>query len=188
MPSNGHLLAPLLAGDIKCQFAKHKPLPSKSMLSKTKVLIDAAFMLHKRQTWQDEMSKASVFLMADSSPQFGQDWFITEIVYIQENNLEAVFDAVAHIHYSCTTLLDMRRAHDAGHRLDKTGAIAINETISEASEELQPLLVTHMFPPSGLGKRRGSLPHKVHALLHSLWLDNGSWQNVERTGPCAEFD
>ena len=38
---------------------------------------------------------------------------------------------------------------------------------------------SHMFPPGAVGSRRASLLHKLHAVLHSMRMDLGSWNEVK---------
>jgi hypothetical protein len=49
------------------------------------------------------------------------------------------------------------------------------------TRQLQRHFVRHVFPPTGIGSTRSSVSHKLHAVMHSMFLDLGSWDAVART-------
>lgn len=52
----------------------------------------------------------------------------------------------------------------------------IDQTALDA--ELRDMISRHVPIPTSIGSGRGSVAHKAHALLHSLYMDLGSWASV----------
>ena len=69
------------------------PVPSKSTLSKYRLIMDIGLMLWTRQNWQ-QFQGGGVYMLCDSSPVGGRDWFNTEQVFVAAEHLLAVSDAV----------------------------------------------------------------------------------------------
>ena len=56
----------------------------------------------------------------------------------------------------------------------------------------QPALDVHIHPPAALGSGRAQLVHKIHAMLHVLLLEVGTWPDVSRylatvRGVCTDY-
>ena len=88
------LLPPALARDV-VERLKENIIVTKGALSRSRFLIDSAFML----VWRDLNEQALAgrgsawYLMTDSSPQFGRDYQMTLIRRIRKGALPTMFDA-----------------------------------------------------------------------------------------------
>ena len=146
-------------------------LPSKSKLSKARLLLDASwcmlwrnhFLSGARSKSEGDVCLPALFLLADSSPQLGADWFIAEASHLHpQANKREFFELVIALANGC------------GKELE---AVQRQWRI-EASSKLQSLLKKHCFIPTALGSARASAQHKLQCLLHTLHLDLHSWANV----------
>ena len=102
--------------------------------------------------------------MCDSSPQAGRDWLISEYTAVDHDELDGVFDAVSTL-----------------YRLGMQGELGQDEAEERESQScfLWEVVRRHVLPPAAMGAARTSLPHKMHALLHQIYLEHGSWSRVE---------
>eukprot|EP00969_Alexandrium_andersonii_P167890 7422494-Alexandrium_andersonii.AAC.1 len=48
------------------------------------------------------------------------------------------------------------------------------EELQASSAELAEMVGHHIGVPSGLGKKRSDLAHKIHAIVHALHLETGT--------------
>ena len=101
------------------------------------------------------------YLMADSSPQAGQDWENFVAYRIRHRDL-----------LMCFSMLDLF----AGANLD--GNKPAPEKEVHAMEILSRSIEPMLLPPSALGSKRCGAAHKLHALLHSLRLIFNTFDNV----------
>eukprot|EP00973_Karenia_brevis_P030213 4163816-Karenia_brevis.AAC.1 len=128
-------------------------------------------MLHRRKDNQRQVEKQSavLYLMADSSPIGGYDFFILEQWRIED---PATYAAAVDI------LINSR-----GTEWDSLGNEEANELRHMRTENSTKMLNAterHVYPLTTLGTKRSSLLHKVHCLLWSMFLECGSWVLVQR--------
>ena len=103
-----------------------------------------------------------LYILCDSSPQAGRDWVMTEYKMLSTEHAVAVFEAVKQ-------LFQIKKGESTGCKPE--GAESFNTIDAGCS--------SHMFPPGAVGSRRASLLHKLHAVLHSMRMDLGSWNEVK---------
>ena len=139
-------------------------VPSAPVLSKCRLAFDAAYCKH----WQNAISSMSVlpptYMLADSSPQFQRDWFIMEFTQPAVTlDGEVVFKL----------LLDLGKTIGSNEdaTLDKR---------QKWTAALKDMIVRHVPIPTALGSGRTSIGHKLHNLLHALYMDCGSWGALRR--------
>ena len=99
-------------------------------------------------------------VMADSSPQFGRDWFILQYDIINGEKFNDMFDVM--LAWQCTDHADF------------------DTNFADALSAWESGVMNHIAVPTGIGSRRATLAHKLHNLLHSLALELGSWKQVRR--------
>eukprot|EP00969_Alexandrium_andersonii_P281764 12455915-Alexandrium_andersonii.AAC.1 len=49
------------------------------------------------------------------------------------------------------------------------------------SNQVSAMMRCHVLPPVGIGCRRSGLVYKFHALLHSMFLESGSWVAIKES-------
>ena len=156
-----------LAKDFQTNVLEKAQVVSISMLSKSRLLVDVGFMLlngvrHRRES---NDSRTVRYLMADSSPIKGIDFFALESWTASGGELP--LDAMDYLIATRKASVedDMERAR-------------MQELRQFHGQALQRALKKHIFPPALLGSKRASLIHKAHCMLHQLRLECGSWKDV----------
>ena len=155
-------------------------LPSEATISRARLFLDVAFMLHWQQVWKNQMlagatldSKSGpgeckcpgvLYLLADSSPQGQQNWFMVEVFGIHAEALPRAAELFEELY-----ALQFR---------DGVGADEL-EIFRGWVEELRSAIFHHTLVPTGLGPRHATLAHKTQALLHSIRLESENWSQVQ---------
>ena len=138
-------------------------LPSASTISRSRFPFDCSWQLWWQRHMQESFSKEGVFtmLMVDATPMFGREWLL------------ACYETCLDIEKQTQCMHSLFAVWNAARegRLEQDGVEAAMDMW--AMEE-------HICVPTGLGSARASLPHKIHALLHMLALDCGSWPLVSQ--------
>ena len=98
------------------------------------------------------------YLLADSSPRGGRDWFLAELYIIQESQLDELLEAQAQLLEP--DISPARR--------------------SEATRLMQGRLFRHVLVPVALGLGETGLHQKMTVLLHALRLEAHNWAMVQR--------
>ena len=157
-----HSLQILLPADVGAAVFEHlmsTPQPSSGTISKSKLRIDAAFMLDRRRQ-VDALVQAgkrpAVYLKTDSSPQAGEDWLLTQYMWIDAAKLMEALQAADHLYFAF---------YEGAHASLADSKAALQLLWSE--------LKWHSLPPVGIGSGRSGLAHKFRAFLHSLFLECG---------------
>jgi hypothetical protein len=70
---------------------------------------------------------------------------------------------------------DLSRCRENGHGAE--ALIDVDQTALDV--ELREMIARHVPIPTSIGSGRGSVAHKAHALLHSLFMDLGSWKALK---------
>jgi hypothetical protein len=140
--------------------------PHRTLLSHYRLSFDAAFCM----LWSDIYGKLPVgtplYLQADSSPQFRRDYLVLEYSYVQADRLTELMGILRRLREYAT-------ARATGVQ-DNIG----EQDRAQLTSRLNELFDTHVLCPVGIGSGRGSILHKVHAMLHSFALDLRSWPLV----------
>ena len=171
------LPAPLLA--VVEEQMKYTRMPSATTISRSQRVLDAAYCMEWRKRWSllHAQNASGWYMMADSSPQHGQDWFL-QFVRIAEN-APAAFR-------SMTALL---RSHPSGTSTwskEEWASWLCERSMVELAllrhhtRTLNHEVSNHWLIPTACGSKRGSALHKVHNMIHALYLDCGSWSSVEK--------
>ena len=135
--------------------------PGAAVLSKARLALDLSFSHYWCVKHEQVEDIAGYYLLCDSSPQVGHDWFLTELWVLRgaEDELKELF------------LKMTSMASGLAEGPDKGGIV----------EQIQRHFYRHVCPPMVLGSKRGQLPHKLHALLQALFLESQSWRRVRQT-------
>ena len=123
--------------------------------------------------------------MADSSPQFGKDWFMQEVRLVQD-----ISNTLQPYKQLCAIVADFQDpyliavgaidawAHDAHNASDLA-------TYVDISLQLSAQILRHALPPAGVATRHRSVLHKLHNLLHAWHLDSeDKWGGAWVWAPC----
>ena len=187
------LLKKALVGAVRClppfwsstleDMLKRGCLPSEATISRARLFLDVAFMLHWRQVWKTHMlcgpssDSASgpsgqcshprpgvLYLLADSSPQGQQNWFMIEVFGIHSDKLPRAAELFQNL-----------------FELQFKASVEADELESSRDwvEELRSAIFHHTLVPTALGPRHGTLARKTHAWLHSLRLESDTWCEVQ---------
>jgi hypothetical protein len=161
-------------------------VPKKATLSKHALQLDAAFCLFWQQEWQailrpvNKTRHPCVFFSADSSPQFGRDWFLQEATIVRD------VEAAAALLDQLRKMLPRRAATEAEWN---TWAASMpkheQHTFAALSARLADAVQKHVLLPTCLASRHGAAANKMHNMLHAMHCDTGSWENVQHL--CASI-
>ena len=141
-------------------------VPSAATISRHQLTIHVAWLRLQQEKFAEIQHDSDLMpiwtLMADSSPQGGRDYlnFVAEAVPC--GKLAEVFEATH-------TLLRVAAAEEM-----TDGDVEAEE----ASLNFKEAFVSLPLPPVVLGSKRGTAPHKMHGLLHSLRLIMPDWKSV----------
>ena len=155
-------------------------LPSKSTLSKARILMDVAWCMLWQHQFDDCFASSrmtnpgakadaetaalpSMFMLADSSPQFGADWFICELSHVDPSvDPVELFCLVVELAQSRSADLDALQRHSR----------------EMGTQRLQTMVKKHCLIPTALGSARASTQHKIQSWLYALFMDFQSWSRV----------
>ncbi len=172
--------------------------PSPATMSRFQLTLDVGYMLW----WREFMTKhlfslaegllfssksAPVYLLADSSPQGGKDWFMVEwnsISYCFDTNFWEVgrSNPATYALKLHNELMDLRlqckgldpESDEAARELSSH----LIEQIAKHSDALQRAAWTHCLPAMSLGMGHTTVDDKMHALLFALHHESGRWKHV----------
>jgi len=142
--------------------------PSKGTLSKYRQVADSAYMVWNQQRAVGFVNNHVLYFLSDSSPQANRNWVLTEVRLLRKDTAREVYLAMSELYRTKGNSSDSSEVSDAFQAVDR----------AELFKVLQKGCSRHMFPPAAVGARRESLVHKLHAVLHSMRLDLGTWQLV----------
>ena len=167
-----------------CQATASAAKPS--TISKAALAFDMSYVAYwQTQCWPKCIvgalsGQAAVYFSADSSPQFKRDWLITEFTIIANIvAMEAAYQALR-------ALLPPIALGDRGawQAWCEQLTFETQQELISLTDEVNALLVRHVVVPVGIASRHGSLVHKIHALLHQLFVDLGHWGSVSQLARC----
>ena len=135
-------------------------VPSASSLSRSQLLVDAAFCCFMRRRFSE--LHGSIFMLADSSPQAGHDYLLSTCLMISRADLARCSDAARFMQGSWDAFLS---AYTQGDH-ERMREIAVQR--QECGEVLKQCLAVHRFIPMGLGSGASSLDHKARAIARAV--------------------
>ena len=100
-----------------------------------------------------------MYLLADSSPQAGEDYLLSTALMIASHDLERCFVAASYMRSSWDELLDAYKQEDR----EKLSNIALLR--DEYGQTLKSCMALHRFLPMALGSGASGLEHKATALV-----------------------
>ena len=153
-------------------------IPSASSISRSRLAVDVGMMLLARASNQQVGAKVTRTLLTDSSPQKKFDWCLTEIHSVQTCDLLRIIPLVRRL------AGNRPEWHDEENAEETENAHELAQLNAELASLLKPTssdapVTFHICPPTAVGSRRSGLIHKIHALLHALFLESGSWAGVQ---------
>ena len=165
--------------------------PSASSLSRWRLAVDVGFMMLMRSLVSQNRKHAVRCLLADSSPQRGFNWLLTEWHTLSPANFSSW---VQHFWLLTQNRQKAQRlsaavdcsvlGHDQDDLQNQLNVLEVErkqiETLLECSASFasQPPVDIHLSLPTAQGSKCAGLVHKVHALLHTLYLEVGTWPQV----------
>ena len=168
---------------LKQTFFDQVRVPSESVLSRFRIVMDAGLMLMMRDVNKEFHSTLGQLgkpqpvrcLLSDSSPQGLENWQITEVFMVRDAvRIASVVDNLC----DCSGILTATPDEQEDLDLD------LQEYIAMYKKDTQTLLdgvEHHVLPPTGLGLRKGNYVHKVNAVLHSIYNETHSFQVFRNT-------
>lgn len=169
--------------------ASGRVVPSKTTLSRACITLDVAYMLWCREEGVlgteilPILEGVALFVLADSSPQGGRDWFMAEYSAIG-GDLKAAFQ----LHNEIMRLvLDLAGsgARSSDSDSDDGGISLDSQRLAKCVQRLNDMLEFHMMPTQGLGQQRAGLVAKCESLLNTFHHEFGSWTRVRNALACV---
>ena len=144
----------------------HAVLPGPTMLSRTRLFVDVAFMLLMVLRHLEMISEDGVLMgMLDSSPQGRRNWLNIQCTYVKGLLLHEIAVFIVEM---CMLGNTENPDDDWPWRMEQ-----LHDAIAEN-------IVRHISFPCGLGSRHAGADHKAHAWLHSHRLESSNWPNVAK--------
>ena len=160
-------------------------LPHVSSVSRGRLAVDVGMMLAMSDL-NARLRGSNTFvtrvLLADSSPQRGWDWLLSE--YHTLHGGEGM--KLISLAWQVATLQEEERA------CPRQDVSACSHEQSQLERQISQILQgsgtfasslrpvdSHICPPTAVGSRRASLIHKIHALLHALLLENSLFSGLQ---------
>ena len=106
-----------------------------------------------------------MYLLADSSPQAGEDYLLSTALMIASHDLERCFVAASYMRSSWDELLDAYKQEDR----EKLSNIALLR--DEYGQTLKSCMALHRFLPMALGSGASGLEHKTTALARAMFAE-----------------
>ena len=173
-----------IAQTLRVTYLDAMKLPDRSLLSRFRVVLDCGFMMYMRDVnWEYLQCPAESVLhcmLSDSSPQGLENWQITEVYTILDPKY------VADLVDSIINLQAVLEAAQATEDIDH-----IQAQVADKTSDLIDHSRHHILPPTALGLRRASLPHKANCVLHSAYNEHHnlkSLRNFLRSVCCFTSD
>eukprot|EP00971_Amphidinium_carterae_P334501 6469822-Amphidinium_carterae.3 len=141
-------------------------MPGPSLLTQARLWIDASWCRAWGDSLFDLKALPPMYLMADSSPQFGKDWFIAELTYI---DLAVCSSATEFL----TMVWEQQSASGSGTLSEHETALR-----SQTTKTLVSSMARHCFIPTSLASGRASVQHKCNNFLHAIYMEFGDWSRV----------
>ena len=169
--------------------------PSPSSVSRWRVAVDTGFMYVMRRLVSDADAAGFAVrcVLADSSPQRKFDWLLTETHTLAPSDVVRWLQSVWGLANTRSRLFRLLAACDDAIQGQDIAQLQedvrlLQHQRTAAQQELQecagpcgqPAVDVHLCPPTAQGSRRTQLIHKVHAILHTLRLEIGSWSKVAK--------
>ena len=160
--------------------------PSAASLSRWRLAVDVGFMFLMRSLVAQNRRHAVRCLLADSSPQRGFDWFLTEWHTLSPASFSSWVRRFWMLTQNRIRGQMLSKAMDSsaqGHDEDDLqNQLTMLEVERKQLEDLlhasQPPVDVHISLPTAQGSKHAGLVHKAHALLHTLYLEVGGWPQV----------
>ena len=158
-------------------------LPGKSSITRARLSMDVAYMLHMREEFVEsltlmlkgdmatlDMGKVGFrTMLADGSPQGGKEFLLIESVHTWASDIVRIGNAVATLARHSAVLSGM--LDDTDEQLEVSPEM---EAVLDANKIIRTAVVRHNLVPMVLGARALTVLHKLQALCHAAWLETGS--------------
>eukprot|EP00971_Amphidinium_carterae_P351729 6492256-Amphidinium_carterae.2 len=161
-------------------------MPHVGTVSRWRFLLDAAIMLLHRS--DNEANKYYRWIMTDSSTQHGRTFQLTTELRLNEADTAVAMRANCFLLSICKDafhILYLSFSPPSRKRCDIEDAWALRED-DRLITVLSGVLVHHMLPPVTLGAGQTKLADKFQAVMHTLFLENGTTPNTLRKS-CHEI-
>lgn len=186
----------------------NKP-PTASWVSRLAGHLDAAYVVYWQKRWErmllngagagpasnsegdgvpmppgQSRSLPSIYLATDSSPRFEGDWLFTELHIVERADKlhDDLCRFISARKSGAPTLPTKRQSLETevclGVWLSQLEGNVRSELL-QTNAAIQAHIENHVLIPAALASQRGSLAHKLHALLHSITIETGSWEATE---------
>lgn len=146
-------------------------IPSDSVLSRYRIVLDCAFMMWMRDRHRSSGSQVARCLLTDSSPQGLENWQITECFCVTDVvDIGCAVDILTDLLWSFSC--DDDELGNAG--MDRAEN---EERYKQLSREVAEGIHHHVLPPTALGFRKASYVHKLNAVLHSIYNESSDYRD-----------
>ena len=149
--------------------------PSSAQISRWRFQCDVAVMLWSRQRLKKALEKhtgqVSSQIVTDGSMQGGREWLLSEVRLAGTTG-----DLAEALKLAWTVIPETSRIRQRPSLLSTLPAsqtVGLPDRLEGSFVEIAECLSVVLLPLAGLGKGRTNLPHKIHSLLHQLFLTVG---------------
>lgn len=145
-------------------------VPSRSTIYRHQLTVHVGYLLMKQKehAMAATLGAHSFLFTVDSSPQGGRDWVLIGMTCLKDAELPGI---LKRIHYQ--------------HRAAGAEGAADAQASKDNLEALAMVLQTEGLSPVAVGSRRCSVPHKLHAVLHAVFINFGTWHMVAEVMRCV---
>ena len=134
-------------------------LPSASQISECQIQIDAAFCCFWKNKFESWRRDCLIYMLADSSPQGGTDWLLSQMRVIETKNLQEVVEAQDYLHKSWAELKGL-----VSESISEAAPLAADsQRVEEITQErhaagifLRTHIIMHRQIPMALGSGAGA--------------------------------
>ena len=139
--------------------------PSASKISASRLLLDVAFMHHMRKTNAEALQAGGSvrYMLADSSVQGHRDFELVRMHSISKSRLFAL-------------LIDAHNLYDIWRGVPYPAQDFMDDWLQQQDidwiNNITAGIIVHAMPVAVIGSARGSLRHKFHAVMHSMFLES----------------
>ena len=146
-------------------------IPSQSTMARARLTADVAYMLCMRALNESLVGQVAHYMMVDSSVQGHYDLELIRLTSLQLDKAAALHAAARELH---TLWQPIRGDPDCSKAEDWAWMEERAARERELMDAVRAALSTHLPPSVIIGSGHAKLWHKMHSVIHGLWLETGT--------------
>ena len=149
-------------------------IPSPTKISRSRLTLDAAFMLCQREKHNSPERDCIRYMVADSSVQGHHDFLLVRCTTLDLAKSGDMYTAAREVFSIWQCMLEEGILADEDYVLETCFQEQDRQAVIRSGLE------EHLFPSAVIGSGHASLFHKYHALMHTCLLETGSAVSLAR--------